>query len=165
MTGIPAGEMRQAPVSHVDFYPFIMEAVGQTGEAGQPGRSLFDLAQGAEPERTVLSEYHGMGSTAAAFMIRDGRYKYVHYVAHRPQLFDLASDPEELDDLAPDPVFRKVLARCEAKFRAICDPEEVDGRAKRRQGEQLARAGGREAVIARGDLGFSPPPGFDAEFA
>ncbi len=162
---IPAGETRHAPVSHVDFYPFIMEAVGETGEAGYPGLSLFDLARGEEPERTVLSEYHGMGSTAGAFMIRDGRYKYVHYIAHPPQLFDLESDPEELDDLAPDPAHRKVLAQCEAKLRAICAPEEVDGRAKRRQAEQLARAGGREAVIARGDLGFTPPPGFDAEFA
>ena len=44
------------------------------------------------------------------------------------------------------------------------DPEEVDARAKRRQAEQLERHGGREAVIARGDLGYSPPPGHPADF-
>ena len=42
---------------------------------------------------------------------------------------------------------------------ALLDPEEVDARAKRRQAALLAANGGREAVIARGDLGFSVPPG------
>ena len=31
---------------------------------------------------------------------------------------------------------------------------------KRRQAELLEENGGREAVIKRGDLGFSPPPGY-----
>jgi len=45
----------------------------------------------------------------------------------------------------------------------ICDP--VAAAAKRRQAEQLVVHGGREAVIARGDLGFSPPPGVAADFS
>ncbi len=49
-------------------------------------------------------------------------------------------------------------------LRRVCDPEEVDARAKRRQAEQLATFGGREAVIARGDLGYSPPPGYKPDF-
>jgi choline-sulfatase len=28
----------------------------------------------------------------------------------------------------------------------------------------MARHGGRDAVIARGDLGYSPPPGHKADF-
>jgi hypothetical protein len=35
---------------------------------------------------------------------------------------------------------------------------------KSRQAELLALNGGRDAVIARGDLGFSPPPGIAADF-
>jgi choline-sulfatase len=108
----------------------------------------------------VLSEYHGMGSTTAAFMIRHGRYKYVHYVAYPPQLFDLERDPEELTDLAGDAAHARVLAECRERLYRICDPAEVDARAKRRQGELLEQNGGREAVIKRGDLGFSPPPGY-----
>jgi choline-sulfatase len=57
-----------------------------------------------------------------------------------------------------------VLSECEQKLRALLSPEDVDARAKKRQAEQLERYGGREAVIARGDLGFSPPPGGRAEF-
>jgi choline-sulfatase len=48
-------------------------------------------------------------------------------------------------------------------LRAVLDPEEVDARAKRRQEELLARHGGREAALARGDLGFTPAPGTAAE--
>jgi choline-sulfatase len=97
-------------------------------------------------------------------MIRHGKYKYVHYVAYRPQLFDLDQDPEELRDLAGDPACATVLEECRAKLYAMCDPTEVDARAKRRQGELLAGAGGRDAVIRRGDLGFTPPPGYPAVF-
>jgi choline-sulfatase len=105
-----------------------------------------------------------MGSTTAAFAIRHGDFKYIHYVKYEPQLFDLARDPDETADLAADPRYAPVRAECEAKLRKLLSPEEVDARAKRRQAEQLARYGGREAVIARGDLGFSPPPGFRPEF-
>ena len=36
----------------------------------------------------------------------------------------------------------------------------IDARVKRRQAELLAENGGRDAVIKRGDLGFTPPPGY-----
>jgi choline-sulfatase len=46
----------------------------------------------------------------------------------------------------------------------MCDPEEVDRRARKRQAEILALNGGREAVIKRGDFGFTPAPGTVADF-
>jgi choline-sulfatase len=107
----------------------------------------------------VLVEYHGMGSTTGAFMIRHKQYKYVFYVNYPPQLFDLKADPEELSDLAADPAYAAVLKECHQHLTAMCDPVEVDARVKLRQGELLAANGGRDAVIARGDLGYSPPPG------
>jgi len=163
---IPQGKRVTTPASHVDTYPFILQSVGEDRAENyddHPGVSLYDLAAGMAPERNVLSEYHGMGSTTGAFMIRHGQYKFVHYVSYPPQLFDLKRDPEELTDLAQDPAYAKVLAECRARLYAICDPAEVDARAKKRQAELLEAAGGREAVIARGDLGFSPPPGYPAD--
>lgn len=164
---IAAGLEVATPASHVDTYPFIMACAGEDGPEmfdAHPGISLAALARGARPDRSVLSEYHGMGSTTGAFMVRHGRYKYVHYVAYPPQLFDLESDPEELTDLAGDPAYARVVEDCRARLFAICDPAAVDERAKRRQAELLEAAGGREAVIERGDLGFSPPPGYPAVF-
>src|SRR3989440_6940720 len=164
---IPVGTKIGTPASHVDTYPFILQCAGENRPElydGQPGCSLFDLAQGSRPQRNVLAEYHGMGSTTAAFMIRHGKYKYVHYVAYRPQLFDLQRDPEELADLATDSRYGEVLAECKARLYAICDPAEVDARAKKRQAELLEQHGGREAVLRRGDLGFTPPPGYPVLF-
>src|SRR5262249_47892692 len=166
--GMPGGRVVDTPANLVDAYPFIIECAGE-GAAGMiepdhPGVSLNRLANGETPDRTVLSEYHGMGSTTGAFAIRRGQFKYVHYVKYPPQLFDLVSDPDEARDLSADSGYRKILGECEAALRALLSPERVDARAKTRQAEQLQRHGGREAVIARGDLGFSPPPGVRAEF-
>lgn len=132
---------------------------------GQPGVSLFELAAGEEPARTVLSEYHASSSRSGEFMIRHGRWKYVYYVHYpdRPQLFDLAADPEELRDLGTDPAAADVRRECERRLRALLDPEDVDARAKRRQAGIVAANGGREAVIRRGSFAYSPPPGFKAE--
>jgi choline-sulfatase len=164
---VPRGKKMSTPASHVDTYPFIMECTGEDRTEmydGHPGVSLSRLARGEQPRRNVLSEYHGMGSTTGAFMIRHGRYKYVHYVAYRPQLFDLEQDPEELRDRAGDPKCAGVIEECRARLLEMCDPAQVDTRAKQRQAELLQAAGGRDAVIRRGDLGFTPPPGYPAVF-
>ncbi len=161
--GIPRGKKINEPANHVDTYPFILECAGESAPEmydGHPGHSLFDLARGSSPDRNVLTEYHGMGSTTGAFMIRHGRYKYVHYVAYPAQLFDLETDPEELRDLASDSAYSDVVTECRSCLYKICDPAEVDARAKKRQAELLAENGGRDAVIERGDLGFTPPPGY-----
>jgi choline-sulfatase len=92
-------------------------------------------------------------------MIRNGRFKYIHYVGYTPMLFDLREDPEELRDLAADPSFEETLAACEAKLREILDPEAVDRSAKADQQAMIERLGGKEAVLSRGAVRISPPPG------
>ena len=73
-------------------------------ERGLPiGRSLFDIAgEPYDPERSVLSEYHAAGSPSAAYMLRRGRFKYIHYTGFAPELFDLEDDPEELNAFFAD---------------------------------------------------------------
>jgi len=164
--GIAAGKVVDTPVSHIDCAPTFLDATGvarPSGTEALPGASLFDVAGAAKPARPVISEYHAIGSVAGAFMLRYDRWKYCHYVAYAPQLFDLATDPEETNDLASDPRYRAQLAESELRLRAVLDPEAVDARAKKRQGELLAQYGGREAALARGDLGFTPAPGTNPE--
>jgi choline-sulfatase len=98
-------------------------------------------------------------------MLRRGRWKYVHCVRYRPQLFDLENDPEELVDLATDPSHHALLVQLEAELRRFCDPDEVDRRARARQAELLQRFGGREAALARGDLNYTPAPGQIADIS
>jgi choline-sulfatase len=161
-SGIEAGKVVSIPVSHVDFYPFVFDATGNHEPAQRedyPGTSLFELADGATPDRNVLVEYHGMGSTSGAFMIRHGKWKYVYYSRYPAQLFDLEADPEELIDLSADPRHGTNLDECHQRLLRICDPDVVDSRARARQAALLEESGGRDAVIARGDLGFTPAPG------
>lgn len=158
--GIPVGRVVDTPVSHIDFAPTIVAATGEPVDRAQfPGASLVDLANGAQPSRPVLSEYHAIGSTGGGFMLRFGRFKYCRYATHPPQLFDLVADPEEMVDLAGDPAHAGDLAEGERRLRSILDPAAVDARAKARQQALLAEVGGREAALARGDLGFTPAPG------
>jgi choline-sulfatase len=160
--GVPAGRVVTTPVSHIDCAPTILEAAGVPAEIGGkalPGASLFAVAEGAAPARPVLSEYHAISAVAGAFMLRFGGWKYCHYVAYPPQLFDLETDPEELVDVALDAQYADAVGEAERRLRAVLDPEAVDARAKRRQAELLATFGGREAALARGDLGFTPAPG------
>jgi choline-sulfatase len=119
--GIPAGAVCRTVAGHVDCQPFILEAVGMSPAADDMAPlccSIADVAAGEAPERTALSENHGMGSTTGALMIQLGRFKCGHYVKYPPKLSVL-----------------------------------------------LARNGGREAATARGDLGYSPPPGVGVEFS
>ena len=150
------------PVSHVDFMPSILQAVGRTDclPQGLPGSSFFDLAsQADDPQRCVFSEYHAAGSLSAAYMLRQGRYKYIHYTGFEPELFDLASDPQETHDLAGRPEMIGVLVRFEAQLRGICDPQGMDDLAKRDQQALIRAHGGADAILHRGGSSYTPIPG------
>jgi choline-sulfatase len=165
---ISADKVCATPTSQVDFFPTALAAVGLGGDLPPdefPGQSLLALATAPPaPERAIFAEYHGMGSTSGVFMIRKGRFKYVHYTKFAPELFDLAADPEEINDLARDARYAGVMADCHAELLRVCDPARVDADARRRQAQVLALNGGRDAVMARGDFGFSPPPGIQPDF-
>jgi choline-sulfatase len=149
---IATGAVCETPVSLVDIYPTTLAATGllaQEAEALLPGRSLFDIAAAADdPERPVFSEYHASCSPSGAFMLRRGRYKYIHYVGYEPELFDLFEDPEELRNLASEPSHATILADCEAALRVIVDPDIADRQAKDDQNALIISRGGREKVLA-----------------
>ena len=160
--GVPAGQVSDVPVTLVDLYQTIMQGVGaqpHPDDAGLPGQSLFEIANGGARERVILSEYHAAAALAATYMIRHGQYKYVHYVGMPPMLFDLAADPDELSDLGQDAAYATVRAECEAKLRTVVNPEAADRAARADQEAKIASVGGREAIFKRGTFRYSPPPG------
>jgi choline-sulfatase len=161
--GIAAGREVKTPVSLVDLHPTFLEALGETEEPGvapRPGRSLFEIARQADdPARVVFSEYHAVGATAGMYMVRDGRWKYVFYVGHRPQLFDLENDPHEARDLGQSAEHAAVRARLDAALRQIVDPDAVNAQAFADQEARIAAYGGPEAIKQRGDFGYTPAPG------
>lgn len=165
---IASGKQVSVPANILDIYPFIMRSVGEEDASSvspeHPGTSLDVLIEQPDENRVVFSEYHGMGSKTAAYMVRKGPYKLVYYADYSPQLFDLASDPEELNDIATQDNARPVLEEMKAALYRVCDPHAVDRQAKADQSKKLNEIGGKDFAIKRGDLGFSPPPGVRADF-
>ncbi len=142
-------------VSLVDLFPTVLDSVGIAPDKTKPGRSLFAEQ---EPGRAVLSEYHAVGAPSGAFMTRKGRWKYNYYVGYRPELFDLSSDPEELCDLAGDSEYRAIIEDLHRQLLAICDPEDVDRRAKADQAALVRGFGGRELALQFGNSEATPAP-------
>jgi choline-sulfatase len=160
---VPVGKVVDTPTQLLDVFPTILQSTGVTPtdeDSVLPGTSLLDIAQGQKPERIVFSEQHSAGAKSAVYMVRSDDYKYVRYMEdYPPQLYDLKSDPMELNDLAGDPAYSEVLARYETKLHALMDPKAVDEAAKADQAERLEAGGGVESIIAKGSPGYTPAPG------
>jgi arylsulfatase A-like enzyme len=113
-------------VEAIDLAPTIVDWFG-----GRPrpnvmeGRSLLPLLHGHTDlpwRRYTVSEYdfsmlevrEALGLAprdSRLFMLFDGRWKLVHAPGFRPMLFDLAGDPDELQDLGADPARAPEVAR------------------------------------------------------
>lgn len=121
------GSVCEQLVEGIDLAPTFLSYFG-----GKPkphileGRSLEPLLHGrGEPEswrQYAISEYDygtryarvAMGiaeEDARLIMICDKRWKYWHAEGFRPMLFDLQTDPLELNDLGKDPDFEGVRRR------------------------------------------------------
>lgn len=156
---VPAGHVCQTPVNLIDIAPTLVQGAGLAVPSAYDGRSLLELA--LEPDdalRVAFSEYHAVGSPSAAYMVRQGRWSYHHYVGFEPELFDLEHDPLQIHNLAARSEHRGVRDRLEALLRGMLDPEDVDRQAKDDQNRLVERMGGREAALRMGPQGASPAP-------
>ena len=110
-----------SPVRHVDVLPTVLDAIGAAVPGGLPGRSLLALAAGQEdaPRPSYFEALAGMlgrGWAPLYGVVREGR-KYVDLPL--PELYELASDPHEQDNLvARRAGEREALAAALSTFRA-----------------------------------------------
>ena len=102
----------------VDVFPTVLEAMGVTPTHQPDGRSLthregdtevhweFDFRDVAGQS---IEQALGLRSTQLNLaVIRTAKWKYVHFAALPPLLFDLATDPHCLRNLATDPACASV---------------------------------------------------------
>jgi arylsulfatase A-like enzyme/Flp pilus assembly protein TadD len=102
--GIAAGTRIEPTVHLVDVFPTLLDLAGVAGPPGAAvsGRSLAPalrggrLAEAPTYAETLVPLLHFGWSDLR--VVRDGRWKYIQ--APRPELYDLAVDPEERSDLA-----------------------------------------------------------------
>ena len=143
MLRLPAGESCRVAqnVSLIDVLPTLLEIADLEVPSDLPGDSLLEMAQHHTDEttRTVFSEYHHMGMLNAGFMLKREDYKLCHYVGSEPQLFNVATDPLEANDLALQPEYAAKRSEMEGALRAIVDPDVEDARAKANQSMRNAK--------------------------
>lgn len=120
-----AGRVVEDFTEAVDLMPTIVDLLGGAVPNHLDGRPLTTYLDGgapAEPRREVHWEFDfrdgadqrpakhlGIGfDDCALAVIRDERFKYVHFAGLPPLLFDIANDPAELVNLAEDPAYQSV---------------------------------------------------------
>ena len=154
--GVAAGRVCRHPVSLLDLYPTIGEAMGLRPPDFARGASLLDLAgghgDGASRPDHAIAECH-LFPRAASFAVRQGHWKLIETLGSQPLLFNLAEDPGELHDRAgAGGVAAAALDRLRQRLYGLCDPRVVDGRARRDQRariEQLAASGRLQRELAK----------------
>jgi arylsulfatase len=97
-----------------DVFPTFLDAAGITPPVKLDGKSLLTLVRGdAAGWRTQLDMEHSTcyWKESPWTALTDGSFKYIYYAyAGQQQLFDLATDPNELTDLSASPDHAQMLA-------------------------------------------------------
>jgi len=128
---VPEGEVTEAMVNGYDFMPTLLDYLSLPGVESddRPGESRLPVLTGDDDrgrEQVVAHSEYG-----AVRMVRTREWKYVHRYPRGPhELYDLANDPDERENLVDDPDYadrvaelRGALARW---FHEHVDPE-LDG--------------------------------------
>ncbi|NNE96709.1 MAG: choline-sulfatase [Acidimicrobiales bacterium] len=131
--GIHQGSI-DAACSHLDLLPTLLDiatAGGNWPELGADldGRSLWDGASGggAQPDET-FGEYCGEMTSHPMFMIRRGKFKYIHCDTDPPLLFDMSADPLERANLADEPSHSEAARSFAAEVQQRWDSESIRSR-------------------------------------
>lgn len=125
--GFSRGARVAIPVDLHDLRAAIFKSVGKHQPSGWHGAPLQDLRR-KDRNRVAFSEYHGHGTRGSGYVIRKGDWKLIYCTNAPHQLFNLADDPDELNDLAASNP--KVFRELSDALRNICDPEEENARAE-----------------------------------
>jgi choline-sulfatase len=157
--GVPQRHVCTTNTNLVDIAPTVLASTAQPIPQDLPGRNLVELATEPDDDQRIgFSEYHAVGSPSAAYMLRQGRWAYHHYVGFAPELFDITSDPDQHHDLAGNAAHAASVQRLAGLLHERLDPVGVDRQAKADQNALVARFGGREQALRTGAPGATPVP-------
>ena len=124
--GVPSGKVVTAPVSTLDIGPTLHD-LGRAEPLRQPhGSSLWPLLTGDAGRDFALNEWELLAQRAGVALslrtVRTERYKMtVDLHSGAGELYDLATDPDELANRFDDPALAEVQARLDAYLQSRPD--------------------------------------------
>lgn len=136
---LPAGRRVAETVSLVDLVATVVDIAGAPGIAPLDGDSLLDLATGSTTgwKDMAFCEYLAHGVIRPMAMLRRGRFKLNYSLDDPVELYDLAADPGEFNDLGRDPAYADVREQLRADLLAQWNPVELEQRIRQSQEERL----------------------------
>lgn len=141
--GVKAGHVEEMGVSLLDLLPTFNELAS----GGKPmetvdrldGRSLVNMMNGDSSGRDdeVMIEFLGEGVYAPACILRQNGFKYVYCGDDPAMMFDLNTDPNELQNLADDPVHADRTATMRRTVFDRWDYDRIDTEVRQSQRRRL----------------------------
>lgn len=124
--GVSSLDVCATPVSQVGLLPTIAELASVVVPSSIDGRSFAQQLRnpGVRGEATVYSEY-ALRTTSAKYMIRNGDYKYTFWTHDMPELYNLRTDPKEMDNLALRADHAGMVAELKEKLFSWYKPPEI----------------------------------------
>lgn len=123
---VEAGSENRDLVQNLDFAETFLDLAGVEIPESMQGRSLVPLLKGETPDDWrdgiyyQYYEYPGVHSVRRHYGIRTDRYKLVHYYnLGEWELFDLETDPDELQSVYDDPAYTDTVAMLKQKLDAL----------------------------------------------
>ena len=140
---LPGGKKGDIPqlVQNIDYAPTFLELAGAPIPADIQGESLLPLLKGERPENWRNSlyyhyyEYPAEHSVKRHYGVRDDRYKLIHFYGEKNEhndaiscneLYDLQSDPNELNNLYDNPEYADIQTRLQARLDKFRVDQKVD---------------------------------------
>lgn len=130
---IKAGSSSSNMVQSIDLAPTLLGLAGASSSTPRDGRSLIPLFKGTDSNwrSSILIEYYSdtvfprmfkMGYKA----VRTERYKFIRYedLVGMDELYDLQTDPYELNNLMGSPAGASLLQSLQAELKTLLDSPE-----------------------------------------
>ncbi|MCC2683336.1 MAG: Sulfatase [Paenibacillaceae bacterium] len=135
------GQVREGACSLVDVVQTIADLAGAEAPDKWDGDSLLPVLDNADApwKNFAVSEYYAHNIASGFTMYREGSFKYVYhnrFDADHPgerELYDLATDPGELNNLAGLPLWEDKVTEMHAKLVAELgeEPDAIEERCRR----------------------------------
>lgn len=108
---VPAGTVIDEALSCVDFLPTVMSLMNVQTPGKEQGRNASSLLTGRSEDWNDIAFIRSTGAKVGWIMAVTDDLKLVFANLGKPWLFDLKTDPDELDNRIDQPVYREKVRR------------------------------------------------------